>query len=340
VYWGHTKVVQLLLDAGAEINSADVQGRTCLYDASYDGHSEAMQLLLASPQLVTKSMSGAAGTAAEQGHAELAVMVLKALMSRDLGAAAIELAGQQSLAAEVLRQCQAIEDAVRQQEARWPALQQLLIGIATAHQQLRAAAVDIPASAVGPAVAIATPVLGLSAGVLAAASAPALADLLSVFLLASPDAAAAAVAAAAAETAPAATEPGAAAPGALTSPTSALHSAAATGNTMAVQQLLAEAQTSVNATDADDCRPLHSAASKGHTAVLQLLLDAGADVNASNGAGATPLHLAAAGSHAGYVQLLLSVPQLSIESLSSAAGAAAAAGHAELAVVVLRALMA
>lgn len=44
------------------------------------------------------------------------------------------------MAAEVLVQWQAAEDAVRQQEARWPALQELMIHIALTREQLQVGA--------------------------------------------------------------------------------------------------------------------------------------------------------------------------------------------------------
>jgi hypothetical protein len=87
-------------------------------------------------------MAGAARAAAKAGHAELAITVLRALKLRDSSAAAAEVVGSQALAAEVLRQWGAAEDTAREKQARWPALQQLLIGISASHQQLRAAAAD------------------------------------------------------------------------------------------------------------------------------------------------------------------------------------------------------
>jgi hypothetical protein len=89
-------------------------------------------------------MVGAARAAADDGHAELAITVLRALKSKDRSAAATELVGSQALAAEVLRQWGAAEDTAREQEARWPALQQLLIGISASHKQLQTAAADRP----------------------------------------------------------------------------------------------------------------------------------------------------------------------------------------------------
>jgi ankyrin repeat protein len=136
---GHLAVVQVLLDAAAEMNSADAWGRTPVYCAATAGHTLAVQLLLSAPQLTTEAMAGAARAAAAAGHTELAIMVVKALMSRDSSAAAAELADP-PLAAEVLRSWEAAEASVQQQEARWPALQELVIGIAGAHQQLPTAA--------------------------------------------------------------------------------------------------------------------------------------------------------------------------------------------------------
>jgi hypothetical protein len=63
------------------------------------------------------------------------------------------------MATEVVRQWKAAEDVIRQQEAWWPALQQLLFGVCLAHQQLREHAAVIIASAVSAAVQTAAPEL-------------------------------------------------------------------------------------------------------------------------------------------------------------------------------------
>lgn len=52
------------------------------------------------------------------------------------------------MAAEALKQWAAAESTAREQEARWPALQQLLIGICATHQELRMAAADTATSEV------------------------------------------------------------------------------------------------------------------------------------------------------------------------------------------------
>jgi hypothetical protein len=78
--------------------------------------------------------------------------VLKVLMLRDSSAAAAQMVGQQSLAAEVLRQWQATDKVARELEGRWPALQQLLIGILSTQQQLQEAAKEVTASAVSASV--------------------------------------------------------------------------------------------------------------------------------------------------------------------------------------------
>lgn len=56
------------------------------------------------------------------------------------------------MAAEVLVQWQAAEDAVRQQEARWPALQELMIHIALTREQLQVEAAHISNSAATAAI--------------------------------------------------------------------------------------------------------------------------------------------------------------------------------------------
>jgi ankyrin repeat protein len=127
---------------------------------------------------------------------------------------------------------------------------------------------------------------------------------------------------------------------------SALHHAAAKGHTTVVQLLL-DARAAVNAAAADGCTALHRAACNGHTAVVQLLLDAGADITVAAAVGGrTAMSLAAAAGHSKVVQLLLAAkqwgptPQLATGVLADAAGVAATAGHAELAIMVCKALMA
>jgi hypothetical protein len=128
-------------------------------------------------------MAGAAKAAAELGaHAELSWLVLKAMMARDMHAAAEALAilANQPVAAEVLGELQAsknmvreLEGRVRELEARGPELQHLLVGIAGSHQQLQAAAADITASVVNAAMQAAGQATGRAAGAAAAAAASA-----------------------------------------------------------------------------------------------------------------------------------------------------------------------
>jgi ankyrin repeat protein len=372
---GYTGVVQLLLTAQADINAADILGRTALFLAATDGHTGVVQLLLAASQLSGNFIPSAVRVATSQGHTELAIMVLKDLLSRDRPAAAVLLSETtvrlryKPLAAEVLRRWQAVSDTVRSLRAQWPALQQLLVGISTTHQQLRVAAADITAAAVNAALQAAASVVGEAAmqpagrhddAVKAAAlhvapSAPETALLLTA-------------AAAAAKSAVKAF----ANPSAPTTVTAALHRAAASGDIQVLQALLCDAQAPVDAADkagwtalhkaaygghaavvqllldagaavhlsaANGHTALHSAARKGHTAVVKLLLAAKADVNAAAAGGKTALYLAAEGGHTGVVGFLLAAPQLAIVSMLGAAGAAAAAGHTEPAVLVLQALM-
>jgi hypothetical protein len=132
--------VQLLLDAQADVNVATSWGATPLSTAALTGLTKVVQMLLAAPQLATGTLVHALGEAVAWRPVQLAMDLLKALMSRDMDAAAAELARHPSLAGSVLQQWQAAEGAVRQEEARWPALQQRMVGVALAHQQLRAAA--------------------------------------------------------------------------------------------------------------------------------------------------------------------------------------------------------
>jgi hypothetical protein len=104
-----------------------------------------------------------------------------------------------SVAVEVLGLWQAAEDATRKLQAQWPAVQELMVGVATTHQQLQAAAADITASAVTAALQAARMALGAAASeavVVAAATSSAVAAVAAVAPLAQKAAAAAAAAAA------------------------------------------------------------------------------------------------------------------------------------------------
>lgn len=120
---------------------------------------QAVQLLLAAPHLKPEVMAGQIRAAVLAGRSDVAIVVLKALVSRDRLSAAAVLASRQSVATAVLRQWRADERVIRKQEAQWPALQQLLIGMCLAHQQLREDAAVIIASAVTAAVQAAAPEL-------------------------------------------------------------------------------------------------------------------------------------------------------------------------------------
>jgi ankyrin repeat protein len=231
-YKGHTALVQLLLDAHADTTSVNLEGSTPLRCAALGGHTQAVQLLLTAPQLTMEVMTNAAKAAATAGHAELANVMLRAVMARDIRAAA-QLLGEEALAANVLRQLQAAEANVREQEARWPALQQLLIGIAGSHQQLQAAAADITACAVSAAMQAAHSVSdqAMDAAVEAAATNAALATAVRAPLASDITRRAAAAAAAAQQT-------GAAAPA------KALKRAAQSGlNTMHLDVTVTKAET-------------------------------------------------------------------------------------------------
>lgn len=147
---GNTQVIQLLLNAQSDINRRSLftavvpRGvMTPVHYAAASGHLEAVQLLTSGPQLSAQTLVGTAAAAAAVGHTEVAVVLLRALMVRDREAAAVEVAKSRSLATEVLRLLQEAEDRLKEQEARWPVLQQLLVGAATAHQQLRNASVEL-----------------------------------------------------------------------------------------------------------------------------------------------------------------------------------------------------
>lgn len=116
-----------------------------------------------------EAIARAARAATAAGHNGLAVVLFETLMARDSAAAAAALYADQSLAAivladvsvaaEVLGLWQAAEDTTRELEARWPEVQELMVGVASTHQQVQAAAAEIATSSVTAAVQAAQPVL-------------------------------------------------------------------------------------------------------------------------------------------------------------------------------------
>jgi ankyrin repeat protein len=147
-------MVQLLLAAcaGSCSNTPDVLGHTAMHCAAAGGHADTVELLLTVPELTPGSNQGAARAAAEAGHAQLAVVLLEALMLRGKQTTAAHLLAhwpsRYTLAAGLFRQWWAAEGLVRELEARWPALQQLLVGIIATQKQLQAAPAHTSASAV------------------------------------------------------------------------------------------------------------------------------------------------------------------------------------------------
>ncbi len=86
-----------------------------------------------------------------------------------------------------------------------------------------------------------------------------------------------------------------------------LHRAALGGSLETVTWLVKEKKVMLNPCDDEEWRPLHFAASKGHTDICVFLVQSGADVNAKECQGNTPLHLAAAKGHAETVDALLAM---------------------------------
>ncbi|CAG2257184.1 unnamed protein product [Mytilus edulis] len=84
----------------------------------------------------------------------------------------------------------------------------------------------------------------------------------------------------------------------------ALHTAASTGNTEIVQ-LLIDNGIKINFQNKDGSTALHSAASTGNTEIVQLLIDNGIEINFQNKVRNTALHLAAGRNNDGIATLLL-----------------------------------
>src|SRR5436305_10587597 len=86
----------------------------------------------------------------------------------------------------------------------------------------------------------------------------------------------------------------------------ALHYAAALGDTQMAEMLLYAGANAKARTRINDYTPLHLAAESGSGAVVKLLLNAGADVNATTTvSGVTPIHLAASAGNIDAVNALL-----------------------------------
>jgi hypothetical protein len=212
---GHILVVRLLLSAGVAVNAADAVGWTALRKAASNGHTAVVQLLLGAQEALAseEDLACAAVPAAAAGHVKLAVVLLKALMARDSAAAATLLAddvvaatglraaalADPSVAVKVLGLWQSAEDTRMELDARRPH-QELVVSVATTHQQLQAAAAGIATFAVTSAVQAVRqmPGPGVAASeavVLAAATSSAVAAVAAVAPLAQAPAAVAAAAA-------------------------------------------------------------------------------------------------------------------------------------------------
>jgi uncharacterized protein len=80
-FHGRTEILQLLLGAGADVNSADGDMQTPLMQASRRGHVRAVKLLLesgASLNEVSRSGETALTQAREAGHGRVAKLLIKA----------------------------------------------------------------------------------------------------------------------------------------------------------------------------------------------------------------------------------------------------------------------
>ncbi len=86
-----------------------------------------------------------------------------------------------------------------------------------------------------------------------------------------------------------------------------LHRAALGGSLETVTFLVKEHKAMLNACDDEEWRPLHFAASKGHTDICRFLVQNGAEIGAKDAAGNTALHLAAAKGHAETVEALVAM---------------------------------
>jgi ankyrin repeat protein len=92
---GHFEVVQILLDAGADIERQTERGETTLYVASGKGHFEVVQILL---QAGADKEAADLGIASQFGHVEVVKILLDAGADRDAiweGATSLNIASQE-----------------------------------------------------------------------------------------------------------------------------------------------------------------------------------------------------------------------------------------------------
>ncbi|KAF7330102.1 Ankyrin 2,3/unc44 [Mycena sanguinolenta] len=118
---------------------------------------------------------------------------------------------------------------------------------------------------------------------------------------------------------------------------SALQAAAAKGHSKIVGILL-EHSADVNAAGGEYGSPLHAAASEGHTKIVGILLEHGADVNVAGGCYASPLWAAAIEGHTEIVGILLehgADVNAAEGEYGSPLQAAAAEGHTEIVGILL-----
>ena len=83
---GHLLIVRLLLEAGADKDSATTNGATALYGAAHNGHSEVVQCLLeadAEKDAATINGTTALNVAAQNGHIEVVRLFLGAGTDKD-----------------------------------------------------------------------------------------------------------------------------------------------------------------------------------------------------------------------------------------------------------------
>ena len=80
--------------------------------------------------------------------------------------------------------------------------------------------------------------------------------------------------------------------------------AAVNGHTETVRALLCMPEVDVNESDNWSCTPLHRAAFDNYSDVVRLLIDAGADVEATNSSGCASLHRACEGGGAGELEIV------------------------------------
>ena len=79
---GHQDIVKFLLEKGADVNATMKDGRSALYKASKNGHTEVVRLLLEAADIEVNAKDNTVASplymASQEGHTEVVTLLLEA----------------------------------------------------------------------------------------------------------------------------------------------------------------------------------------------------------------------------------------------------------------------